>query len=480
VTDSVLLNRLTDALVDWLPTQRWFAGKARSIRAVRVASCTEVVTGDPKLLHVVVEVDQDGVRPERYQLMVGARAYLPDQLHHWMITVSDGLSVYDGLHDQDLTGRLLELVTEEASVDGLRYGMLPDAKIDPTLRSRAITSEQSNTSLVYGHQYIFKFFRRLQPGVSPDLEIHRALHEVGCEHIATPLGWFETVQEPDEEPTTLGMLSEFLPNTADGWRMATTSVRDLMAEGDLHAHEVGGDFAAEARRLGNAVATVHTDLDAALGHTFAGARELAAEVEAMHARLDSVLPIAPELAEHEPALRAAFDAARGTELPVRLQRIHGDLHLGQALRTPLHWVLIDFEGEPLRPMVDRLAPSSPLRDVAGMLRSFDYAAHQMLVGQDRHSERQQAFRALEWADRNRTAFLEGYAEVSTSDPGGQPNPPAAARTGGDGAYLERDAALLHAFELDKAVYEVGYEVNNRPDWLPIPLTSIAHLTTEPE
>jgi maltokinase len=479
VTDSVLLNYLTDALVDWLPSQRWFAGKARSVRAVRVASCTELVPGDPRLLHVVVEVDQDGVRPERYQLMVGARANLPDQLNHWLITVADGLVAYDGLHDQDLTGRLLELLTEEATVGSMRFGMLPDAKIDPTLRSRPITSEQSNTSLVYGHQYIFKFFRRLQPGLSPDLEIHRALHQVGCEHIATPLGWFETIQRPEEEPTTLGMLSEFLPNTADAWRMATTSVRDLMAEGDLHAHEVGGDFAAEARRLGNAVATVHTDLDAALGHTLAGARELDAEVDAMHARLDEVLPIAPELAEHESALRAAFDAARATELPVRLQRIHGDLHLGQALRTPLHWVLIDFEGEPLRPMADRLAPSSPLRDVAGMLRSFDYAAHQLLVGQDRLSERQYAFRAIEWADRNRTAFLKGYAEVST-EPADQPKPAVSAQRGGDGAFLERDAALLHAFELDKAVYEVGYEVNNRPDWLPIPLTSIAHLTEEPD
>lgn len=479
MTDSVLLNHLTEALIDWLPSQRWFAGKARPVRAARVASCTELVPGDPKLLHVVVEVDQDGVRPERYQLLVGARAHLPDQLNHWLITVAEGWAVYDGLHDQDLTGRLLELLTEEATVGSLRFGMLPDAKVDSTLRSRPITSEQSNTSLVYGHQYIFKFFRRLQPGLSPDLEIHRALHQVGCEHIATPLGWFETVQWPDEEPTTLGMLSEFLPNTADAWRMATTSIRDLMAEGDLHAHEVGGDFAAEARRLGNAVATVHVDLDTALGHTLAGSRELDAEVDAMHARLDSVLPIAPELAEHESALRAAFDAARETELPVRLQRIHGDLHLGQALRTPLHWVLIDFEGEPLRPMADRLAPSSPLRDVAGLLRSFDYAAHQMLLGQDRLSERQQAFRAQEWAERNRTAFLEGYAEVSAGEPDDQQDPATPARRGGDGAFLERDAALLHAFELDKAVYEVGYEVNNRPDWLPIPLTSIAHLTAEP-
>ena len=463
MTDSVLLSYLTDALVDWLPNQRWFAGKSRPVQTVRVASCTELVAGDPKLLHVIVDVDQGGAGgPERYQLMVGVRTDLPDHLVHWLITVADGLALYSGLHDPDLTGRLLELVSEDATVEGLRFATLPEAKIDSTLRSRPISAEQSNTSLVYGHQYIFKFFRRLQPGVSPDLEIHRALHEVGCEHIAAPLGWVETVQQPDEEPTTLGMLSEFLPNTADGWRMATTSVRDLMAEGDLHAHEVGGDFAAEAYRLGNAVATVHLDLDAALGHSFAGAAELSAEVDAMNGRLDRALTIVPALADHESALRAAFEAARGAELPVRLQRIHGDLHLGQALRTPLHWVLIDFEGEPLRAMADRRLPSSPLRDVAGVLRSFDYAAHQMLVGQDRIADRQHAFRALEWARRNRTAFLGGYASI------------------GHAIEPDRDALLLRAFELDKAVYEVCYEIGNRPDWLPIPLTSIARLTAEPE
>jgi maltokinase len=182
----------------------------------------------------------------------------------------------------------------------------------------------------------------------------------------------------------------------------------------------------------------------------------------MNGRLDRALTIVPALADHESALRAAFEAARGAELPVRLQRIHGDLHLGQALRTPLHWVLIDFEGEPLRAMADRRLPSSPLRDVAGVLRSFDYAAHQMLVGQDRIADRQHAFRALEWARRNRTAFLGGYASI------------------GHAIEPDRDALLLRAFELDKAVYEVCYEIGNRPDWLPIPLTSIARLTAEPE
>jgi maltokinase len=279
------------------------------------------------------------------------------------------------------------------------------------------------------------------------------------------------------------MLSEFLPNVADGWAMATTSVRDLMAEGDLHAHEVGGDFAAEAHRLGHAVAEVHVDLDLAFGHTDAGAEQLATAVDAMHARLDSALSAVPALARHEPALRAAFDAARQAPLPLRLQRIHGDLHLGQALRTPLHWVLIDFEGEPLRPMSDRRSPGSPLRDVAGVLRSFDYAAHQMVLGQlgnhDRMSDRQQAIRALEWSRRNRSAFLDGYAEISRAGPSGPAGSTGSHGTAGStepGLDLNRQDLLLRAFELDKAVYEAVYEANHRPSWLKIPLAGITRLT----
>jgi maltokinase len=314
-----------------------------------------------------------------------------------------------------------------------------------------VGAEQSNTSVVYGQRYILKIFRRLQPGLSPDLELHRALHEVGCEHIAAPLGWVSG--ELDGEPTTLALLSAFLRNAADGWAMATASVRDLMAEANLHAHEVGGDFAGEARRLGHAVAAVHADLDRALGHWEGDHDLLAGQARAMHERLDAMLRVVPELAAYQEGLRAAFDAAGALAGPVRLQRIHGDLHLGQVLRTPRNWVLIDFEGEPAAPLSGRREPGSPLRDVAGMLRSFDYAAYHMLLGHD--DARRLAERAVEWSDRNRDAFCDGYAEVA-EDP-------------------REHAVLLRALELDKAVYEVGYEAAHRPDWQSIPLASIERL-----
>jgi maltokinase len=174
----------------------------------------------------------------------------------------------------------------------------------------------------------------------------------------------------------------------------------------------------------------------------------------MHRRLDIVLADVPELAEHESALRAVFEQARSGPSLVDVQFIHGDLHLGQVLRTATGWKLIDFEGEPAAPLAERNALRSPLRDVAGMLRSFDYAAQQLLVGHP--ADHQLEVRAREWTGRNREAFCDGYAEV--------------------GADPREQGSLLRALELDKAVYEVAYEHGNRPDWLTVPLASIARIT----
>jgi maltokinase len=252
------------------------------------------------------------------------------------------------------------------------------------------------------------------------------------------------------------MLQEFMTTATDGWELAKASVRDLMAEADLHADEAGGDFAAEAARLGEAVAAVHLDLAAAFGVREASAAELGERAAAMQDRLQRAIEVVPALSEVADALSGAYEAIAKLPDSVSMQRIHGDLHLGQALRTVTRWVLIDFEGEPMAAIDARRDFDSPLRDVAGMLRSFDYAGHHRVieVGYDQ----QLNYRAGEWSDRNRDAFCAGYAEAAGADP-------------------RAHAALLRAFEADKAVYEAVYEARNRPAWLPIPLASLTRLAT---
>jgi maltokinase len=454
VTDR-LVDEVVAQLPAWLPSQRWFAGKDRAVTGVRPVASTVLLDGDPRLYHLIVEVQQDD-RDERYQLLIGSRTQLPEHLAANWIGAEAGMVAYEASGDADLTHRLLDLLVAGERVGPLSFEHEPDVVLTGDLRARPITSEQSNTSLVFGNRYILKLYRKLSTGLNPDLLLHRALRVAGSEHIAQPLG--SITGDVGGEPTTIGMLQQFIPDAVDGWAMATTSVRDLMADPMRRPDEVGGDFAGDAHRLGHAVATVHSELRGTLGEQEADAGEFDRTVAAMNGRLDRVVGMVPELGRYAPALRAAFERLREFQTPASMQYIHGDLHLGQVLRTANGWLLIDFEGEPAAPAEERGALRSPLRDVAGMLRSFDYAAHQLLVGQD--DDEQLVNRALQWAGRNRDAFCDGYAEVaaeSLGDPRAQPD-------------------LLRAFELDKAVYEVAYEHANRPEWLPVPLSSISRLT----
>jgi maltokinase len=449
------MSDIDEALRTWLPRQRWYGGKGKTVVAVRVEH-EERLPGDGDvrltLLHVT---DEDG-GTELYQLLLGYRhEELEPRLQPGAIGMVENQHVYDAVHDNAAVGALLRLIAENRTLSRLSF-VSSGEELDPGLHPRVMGAEQSNTSVVFGDEYILKLFRRLQPGTNPDLEVTRALHQAGSPFVAAPLGWVEG--PVSGETTTFAMLQCFQRSATEGWAMATASVRDLFAEGDLHADEVGGDFAAESERLGVATAEVHTLMRQVLPSATVGADDARATAEQLVRRVEAAVEVVPDLAAYVPALREAYAQVAARTEPVEVQRVHGDYHLGQVLRTQDGWVLLDFEGEPARPLAERTALMSPLRDVAGMLRSYDYAARHLLA--ERASvgaaEPHLAYRATEWAERNRGAFCDGYAKAAGRDP-------------------RDEAVLMRAFELDKAVYEVVYEARNRPSWLSVPMGSIERL-----
>lgn len=451
------MPELTDLLSEWLPQQRWFASKGRTIAKLSLREMATLADEPRRLVVFLADISYTDSFRESYQLPLVFSDDRPSQLEYALIGEADDVgAVYDGPQDKEVTCAWLRHIADRATVGPITFDRDSDEPhLDVDAASRVVGVEQSNTSVVYGEELILKLFRKIAPGLNPDLEITRALAAAGATVIAPPYGWAELALD-NGESATLALLQPFLRTATDGWALATTSVRDLYAEADLHADEVGGDFAAESDRLGAATAEVHELLARALPSRPAQPDEVAETVKAMHERLDAALEVVPELAAYADAMRSSYDAVTSTPDPGTVQRIHGDLHLGQALRTETSWVILDFEGEPARPLAERTRLMSPLRDIAGMLRSFSYAARHLLA--DHAHNPALEYRAVEWAERNRGAFCDGYARTAGHDP--------------------REAAvLLRAFELDKAVYEAVYEARNRPSWLPIPMTSIERLVT---
>jgi maltokinase len=442
------------ALTAWLPQQRWFAGKGTPIERLDVIADTVLVDGDPGMRHVIVAVSQAG-GTDRYQLLAGLRTAIPDGLEQAVIGPAGEAApgqtwvAYDALHDPALTPRLLQAIANQETIGPLRFTAVPRTSL-PTGPGSQLLADQAGTSVVFGEEATLKVYCRIFPGPHPDQEIRDALHRLGSPHVTAPLGALET--SLDGQPAVLAVLSGYVRGATDGWSLATTSVRDLYAARTVTAAEAGGDFAGEAHRLGAATAEVHHDLAAAFGtqELPAGAcRELATQ---MLARLEAALAMMPELAPHARLLNDAFADLAALGEPLEVQRIHGDYHLGQVMRTPTGWVLLDFGGDPTAPLAQRRARSPALRDVAGMLRSFDYAARSTAFDGPERNPAQAATR--DWVNRNQSAFRAGYAEAGGIDPAGH-------------------AVLLRALQLDTVVHEVMYEARYRPAWLRIPLGSLA-------
>jgi maltokinase len=345
---------------------------------------------------------------------------------------------YDAAQDAPacriLLGQLLDGRTVREHDSEVRFVPSDAAGVSPDEVPQPFRGQQSNTSVMFGEVAMLKLFRRLELGRNLDISTHDALNRAGIRDVARLYGWVEGAwrHRGTDARADLAMLVEKLTGAEDGWGLA------------LHALTEGHSFAAEATRLGHALAEIH----AALHDAFPTAQHPGAQTAAiMTERFHLARAIAPGLDAYADGVVDGFAALASTELDV--QRVHGDFHLGQTLRTPTGWKIIDFEGEPAKTLAERSAPDSVWRDIAGMLRSFDYA------GASVAAPATASWTAAGWAADCRAAFLDAYA---------------------GGELSAHDAAVLRAYELDKAVYEAVYEVRNRPDWVQIPLGAVAILS----
>jgi maltokinase len=439
-------------LAAYLADARWFGGKGRdfSITDVREVPLEEAIT---TTLVSIAYADGGG---DLYQLPLSSYDEPQDRIGHALVGEWDERFHYDAVHDREAMDAWLRAFADAVdSPRGAFHRTSAEHDLDLETHSSLYSGEQSNSSVAFGEDSLMKVFRRLTPGSNPDIEIHEALTRAGSTHVAALYGYVAA------DDLHLAMLQQFLRTASDGWDLALVSTRNLFAEADLHAEEVGGDFAAESYRLGVAVAEVH----GMLAEAFAvEPLDLSATVEGMRGRLAAATRAVPELTEHRGALDERFAAAaRIAPDGHRAQRIHGDLHLGQTLRTSLGWKLVDFEGEPAKDLAERRLADSPWRDVAGMLRSFDYAARAVARDLPRTEEEaaQIAYRSEEWVARNTAAFLDGYVSQR-----GEP-------------LSEDEQTLVTAYVADKAIYEIVYETRNRPTWADIPLAAL-HKILEPE
>jgi maltokinase len=450
-----------ERLGEWLLGRRWFGSKAEDVSQTHVLDEVMLDDGPPIVALAVVEARFPTGTHAIYQLLVGLRptgdGWTVDRLDDL-----DGLTVYDALADPQAAQVLPRLFAEGATVQGDRATVdfqwgdefdrpRPDATV------RGMGAEQSNSSVVFDDALVLKLFRRLEAGDNPELEMLRFLTSRGFPNIAELAGWIAYSGELME--ATLGVVQRFVAGGRDGWELALD--------------EIGSDpeaFVARMAELGAVIGRMHTVLASdGSDPAFAPEEPSQESTSLITATIDEQIErLFVDLPEDNEALEPIIH--RGEEVRDRLSllshigsggrliRHHGDLHLGQTLLAPDRWIVLDFEGEPARPLLERRRKRSPLRDVAGMLRSFAYASSA--------AEIQRGAVAPEgWEDRTREAFLTGYfgAVDSTLLPPGEAN----ART------------LLTIFELEKAVYELRYELNNRPDWVRIPVAGIARLLEEP-
>ncbi|MGH2347955.1 MAG: putative maltokinase, partial [bacterium] len=516
---------LAAALPGYLVAARWFAGKARTVKAVRMNDTMLVGAGGLGAI-VIAGVEYTDGDPDAYALPLavasGGAAAAVSAAHPQAVLAevhADGTPgvVYDALTDPAFCRALLEAFGTRRRLKGLHGEIVTSTTrafrrltATPAGPPALIRSEQSNTSVVFGDRLILKVFRRLEPGVNPEVDMGRFLTDHRYAYVPATAG---VMEYRGGGTATLAILQEFVPNQGDAWRYTQDSLRQFFDHGmtagladelpapSAHAlveladaelppqpGRLLGAYRESARLLGQRTAELHRVLASERDDPdfapepvtmhyqrsiYQSMRSLLSRVLALAAAQRPRLPGSAaadlqRLADMEDTIRRRFSALLGERITARRIRIHGDLHLGQLLYTGRDFLFIDFEGEPARPLNERRMKRLALRDVAGMIRSFHYAAYTGLVAVERSGLAPgEALAALErwaefWSLWTSVIFLRSYLQTA----GGGPFVPATRR---------ELAVVLDAMLLEKAVYELGYELNHRPAWVPIPLRGIFQL-----
>ena len=533
--DAVFLDKTKTALEDILPKyikrQRWFGGKARRIKRAGIRDVLPVPNVSSGAHIVLVQVDYMEGDPEVYTLPLihasGDRAEDVLREHQDFVVArvrvrggEEGV-LYEAVVEEDFCKALLEAMARRRKRKGEEgeflatptrvFSQLRGAH-DSSLEPSILQAEQSNTSVIYGERFILKLFRRPTEGVNPDLELGRFLTERGFDH-SPPVAGAVEYRKDRQEPVTLAILHGFVPNEGDAWEytldvlghyfehaMAGKAEKDIpvLPEGHMldlaeeepppEVFEIIGNYLESARLLGQRTAELHIALGSAPEDPvfcpepfsklyqralYQSMRTLAGQVFRLLSRSikslpETVQPEAGAVLGAESQILGMFQTILRKKITAMRLRCHGDFHLGQVLNTGKDFVIMDFEGEPVRPIGERRIKRSPLRDVAGMLRSFHYADYSALF-----SLKERGLLCIEdlppmeawarfWHFWVCVIFLKAYLDVA-----------------GQGTFLpaikEELRMLLDLYLLEKAVYELGYELNNRPDWVKIPLQGIRQL-----
>ena len=442
-----------DALLAFVTAQRWFGAKSREPVGVRLLDHAALRHEAPLLVDALVELRYAAGTHDVYQLLIGLRHSGAEQANS-VIAELDGWTGYDAFADPAAARELIHLVrgssslpAEEGTLEFHTLGAVPQDGA-AVLRVRPLGLEQSNTSVILDDELIVKAYRRLEAGPNPELELLAFLTRHEFANVPRLHGWW-SYNGPLMD-ATLGIVQRYVPNSVDGWTLALRELPD--------APEA---FSSRLRRLGEVIGAMHTTLasdsdDPAFCPEVPSAELLALVTATLDEQIESVFQHLPDLPELEPIAGRSdevrdFLRSLSTFGPLgKIIRHHGDLHLGQALWADDDWVIVDFEGEPARTLPERRRKRSPLRDVAGMQRSFAYAASAVPEA------------PATFEERARAEFLGAYREAVQ----------------GSGILPDSDEAverLLSIFELEKAVYELRYELDHRPDWLGVPVAGIVRL-----